>query len=593
MQVIDQILRITVDGDVVTEKCSVGGISRTRNRIYDVARFTSEVKFDKFSDVKLEVGDFTFSGFVYAVTKTGENRYEVECRSNNAKLTAPFVQEESTYDPAATSSELWAYYESTYGVSISSTEIDLDFGRSFKREGTPLSAIVTVCRATGATYFDNGNGVSIIPASPVDDSGRVLLDMEVMLDSRKRTDVENDGLHRVIINEEADGYNPDGVNADVTLDVGPCKTAIMYPTDSTVLGETRGLIPNFDGEYNFYPLMRYEESVRAEFVTLAGAAKRIVSVKVDGVEVGYTHDDGTNVVQFTALQRGFVQIVYVAYAFKALIDAKTVGRYFVYEVDALVAGEWKYKQANIEKGGNEQCSSLVGRVKIFVPDDMNYEKGFKFYTSELVERYFTLDGVPAQINNSATSMVFTAKETLFAEEIGTGDIVIKLHVVAIDVLMVKKDGIEVDYVQISDSDGKTALKVISPEPDGYDVVYTFDANEYSVKDSPKPGKAKMKLMDAYGDEAEYDMRVSNPDNACDIPAVYPARVPVDVAKQLGMFIHQVSGATLVFKKDRLPIGNFIVDDTGMCYVEINENGKYEADTGFLVPESKITITAGV
>ena len=44
----------------------------------------------EFSDVSIQLGDFVLHGFVYGVNKTREDMYEVEVRSNNARLTGSF-----------------------------------------------------------------------------------------------------------------------------------------------------------------------------------------------------------------------------------------------------------------------------------------------------------------------------------------------------------------------------------------------------------------------------------------------------------------------------------------------------------------------
>jgi len=157
---IEQIFRVTVNGDVITHKVSGCSISEQMQRIYNTASFESEDNLPTKSIIKIELGDKVFDGFIYNSTKNGNNKYSIECRTFGGYMTTPFIADDtSIVIPVKTSHELCAYYSAEYGIPIIITAIDLNFGGDYEQDGTPLSALVSVANTTGADYWFDGTSI--------------------------------------------------------------------------------------------------------------------------------------------------------------------------------------------------------------------------------------------------------------------------------------------------------------------------------------------------------------------------------------------------------------------------------------------------
>ena len=596
MPMIDQVLRIKVNGQNETENFATGSVSRTKNRLYDVVTLDAAYEVETHASIEATVGDFVFNGFVYSVEKTGPKSYSVECRSNNAKMTTPFVQAEDTYDEAQTSSALWDYYEERYGVTITSSEVDLYFGQNFRRNGTPLSAVSSVCDVTGSTFWDNGDGISIVPSVPFTEKGRILFNNDIFELVIVRNDIDNDGLHRVVINESRsfDGSNPESPSCSVRIDVKSDKTVIMYPSNTGALSSTRGIVPDFTS-WNYFPLLTYEGAIKGTEVFLDTATNTINSVKVDGISVGYTHADGTDSVVFSSEQRGFVQIQYVGIAFKAKAETINIGGGDYYEIDAKVCDEWKYKQGKVpdrsspENGIGDPTGNTDG-ILIITPDRMNYEKGFSILTSADVNFEFFEDGVVTALQVSESTEMYTRKMTAYAEE-GS---VIHIRYPVDSVVGVKQNGIVISHTKSTDANGNTLLQLPGGMSGTFEVVYSFNANKYDIHGSHRNGQVTMNVIDpASGKFQTYYLEKTNPDNICDVPGVFPATIPIDVAEQLNVPIGWVAGKSFAVTKNGLAVGTFQTDWYGMMYVTLNENGTYDVDTSEIIKSSRMVITAGV
>ena len=152
-----QLFNLSVGGVDITDRHVRSSISEAMNRVYDVATVVIDATSDAIleSEIIINYGGKTFTGFIYAVNKIGKNTLQLECRTNSAKLTEPYSPRETVFDDATTSTELCALYAASQNVPITLTSEALNFGGSYERNGTMLSALQTVANITGAEYYDD------------------------------------------------------------------------------------------------------------------------------------------------------------------------------------------------------------------------------------------------------------------------------------------------------------------------------------------------------------------------------------------------------------------------------------------------------
>ena len=163
---------VTVNGTVVTEDVSGCSVSKQMNRFYDVATFDTALLICPKDEIVIEYGDDTFTGFIYKSTKSGKNNYRIECRTEGGYLTTPFISTDTHETiPATTSHTLCAYYASKYGITITITAEDLDFGGDYEQNGTVLTALTTIANSTGAEFWWDGSAIRIEPNKWIESQG--------------------------------------------------------------------------------------------------------------------------------------------------------------------------------------------------------------------------------------------------------------------------------------------------------------------------------------------------------------------------------------------------------------------------------------
>ena len=587
MKVINQEYKVEIDGVLVTQRVSTARASKTLNRLYDVLRMNLSYKVAKKATVVATIGDYVFNGFVYSSSKIGHSNYSIECKSNNALLASPFYQDdEVTYDDAQTSLELFGLYSVMGGINIVSTEINLYFGVSYKREGTPLQEIEKVCNVTKADFYDSGTGIIIEPKKDTSELGRVLSVSEYENFLQTKTDIENSGIRWVVINENLSKpkkpYDHD--KGIISYEIQKNNEIIITANEFDTLKGSRFLTPNFKS-WNFFPIKDELISVNDEEVVLPSSIKRIDRLLVNGISVGYTHKFGSSLIEFTTKQRGTVSIRYVANAFKTSLTTTPVfdSKARAWKFDALVGGEWNEYQGIIKPGnGDGLIDPETGDNIYYRMTGNNYEKGFKIYASSDVGAKFSLDGVPLNLSFTKTASSLTLTEKKYIEDGNIAEIPSTATIVGI-----KANGVVIPYTIVTIG-GKQYAQLNEAYRGVVDMTFTTTGFEYNVKDHKYDGQVVMTFKDG----TETYLYTSNPDDPNDVPPEFPATVPIDVSSKMGLPVSAVSGKPLIVSNNNHSVWSGRVDKYGFIYPVIPGPGDYKINIDTIVSNAKMKLLAG-
>jgi len=214
-----QLFKVISGGLDITDKVSGASISESMNRFYDVATFTTPLLLADEEVVSIHFGGRVFNGFVFASSKTAERTYSVECRTFGAKLTEPYSAYTEGFDEATTSHELAALYSQKSGIPITIGSGELNFGGSYERKGTMLSALQNIANVTGAEYWDDGTGIQIQPNKSIDNMGVVIEDREIIDTVQSKSTVYNKGIGFITIRNGGSGtddiVSKNGIYAEI------------------------------------------------------------------------------------------------------------------------------------------------------------------------------------------------------------------------------------------------------------------------------------------------------------------------------------------------------------------------------------------
>jgi hypothetical protein len=582
MRNITQTLTIDINGTNQSNKIISGTLSKRINRAYDVMNVVLSYKPNIKDSIYANIGNYPFTGFVHKVTQNNKDSYNVECRSNIARLTEPFVSANTVTENATTSTELWDLYHSKYGILIQSSETDLNFGANFKREGTPIQAIESICNVTKSMFYERNSTLIIEPFTNVPYEGTMFFDDEIYDFISLNDEVSNNVVSKVIINDTA---TKSSTSARVDEEILDDKTIILYPSNNKILRETKHLLPNFTG-YNYYPVLKYSSVLKTSFIELKTAVKSIEYVKVDGIAHKYNNDSGSNIIDFEEEVRGVIEVAYVGYAFKTSLQTYSVDDKRAYQYDVKIGDAWDYRQGLL----NSSCCVKLSDNMIIIPNILNYELGFEIYSVAPFNYEYRLNGKLTALNTVESRFLYTVTQNMQIEEGGT----LHFNYPISEVVGVKHQGNIISSTLGTDTNGNAVITVAgnaSDYVDGLEVTYTFNSYKYAISSPHQNGDVTMKISNGT-DSSILNLKGINWDDINDIPHKYPARIPIDIASELNLPIHKVRGQTVdIVASDGTITESIIVNKFGYVYATIPAQGKYDVIVTSILPLAKMTINA--
>ena len=212
----------------------------------------------------------------------------------------------------------------------------------------------------------------------------------------------------------------------------------------------------------------------------------VLMVTVDGAKVAFSTTPGTNKLEFNSEVRGKVFASYVGKTWEGYATVRD--RLYEFDMEDL-SGEIHYFQGEVS--GNKSTDRDVielgngEEVLVFMPDEMNYVKGFKLNLSgdSVVTPLFTASGerfIPTTLNT--IPIVLTTAENVYVQTDGVDFFAVTTADIK-SVVGVRFKGVDVPYTKIGD----TVLK-LDKEYDKVVVTYSTKGNEIAIKNANIHGK---------------------------------------------------------------------------------------------------------
>lgn len=584
----NQLFNITINGQDVTERHVQSSISELVGRAYDMVSFTLDDQSDVIlnSDVVINYGDNTFTGFVYSSKKSGHNSRSIICRTNTAKFTDPNSTSEEKLEDATTSHELCALYASEVGVPITITSEDLDFGGSYERNGTMLSALTNIASVTGAEMYDDGSGTLIIAPNkeiPLGVEGTIIPDSDIQNYVEDFKSVFNNGVGFVIIQNggliSSDIISNNGIYAEVDECSGEL---FVFPNPYGAIEESKGI-----SELKPLILQRKEENslLDDDVIYLDGAIDVIHSVTLNGAIItDFNFVQGHNVIYFTTTKRGTLEVVYDAKAYQGYSNVKVepLGRFIsfdMYYLDQVM----KFQGFLEDVCSNTQTD---GDMTCIVPSEMRYDAGFKVYTIGGDPEFTFYNKNLVLIRDVVSADIeYVSVESITLEETVSGYRYRTRYPITA-VLGVQSSHVDVPYTTGSDADGDY-IDLTSYYPDMM-ISYQTSAKEHYIQFE--------RIIDGF---VSMVIRNRNTDQVCeysphaDIPCELNQDIYVDVAGELSLEVTDIRGSTVPIADPNDAVTNTTVDNFGFIIVDAQINGSYVINTSTIKPKTSITMTANV
>jgi len=585
-----QVFNVSINGVVkAVEKCR---ISEEMNRFYDVAFFDMDEQPQAESIVVINFGDRTFTGFVYSISKISKLLYKVECRTEGAKLTEPYSTFTEGFDEATTSHELCALYASNSGVPINITAGNLDFGGSYKRTGTMLSALSNIANITGAEFWDDGSGIQIQPNKAITENGIEIPPIDIFNFVESKHSVYNKGVGFITIrnggSETSDIISKNKIYAEIDECTGEI---FVYPNPNGLIEHSVGISP-------LTPINISRDETNSlldqDLIRLDGAIKSIESITLNGANVSdYNFESGHNVIYFNTLKRGTLVVSYTAYCYKGYtnISNTPIGRFVSFDLFYL-------DQILMFQGflsGDCLGASTDGDMTCITPKEMMYPKGFFVYTIGGDPEFIFYDKNLQIIRDvvSDSSIPYTSVEDAKLEQMESGNYRYRPRYNISNTLDAKSAGIVVPHTQEQDADGHFfqftqyyPRLVVSYEVTGIKHTIQFPNIEH--------GEITMVIRNNNtGQICEYELDGIDYDDLSSIPCELDQYIPVNIAEKLGVEVTEVKGLTLSYVKPDLASDTVVVDDFGIVKIWVFVDGDYVIDTSGIKNRTSITLTANV
>lgn len=577
-----QLFNITING--VVKKVDSVSVSKVINRFYDVAVFNIDEDVQHELDVVINYGDDSFHGFVFSTIKISKTMYSIECRTEGAKLTEPYSAYTEGFDEATTSHELCALYATTSGVPINITAGDLDFGGSYERVGTMLSALQNIATTTGAEFWDDGSSIQIQPNKAITSQGVEINPQDIFDFVGTKSTVYNKGVGVITIqnggSETTDIISKNRIYAEIDECSGEL---FVFPNPYGAIEHTVGISP-----LSPIKIDRIETNsmLDIDVITLDGAIDSITSIKLNGDDISdYNFEQGHNVLWFNSLKRGTLTVEYKASAYKGYTNITNVpiGRFITFDIfylDQLLRFEGLLSP-------NCLNSATDGDMTCIVPSDNYYNAGFNAWTigGDPVFKFFNGSSEIIRTVVSTSDDYISVEDATLEEVIGVG-YRYKTRYVLGTALGVQSNGDGISYTTSVDGDD-----------------YYFEFTQYypSVKVSYNTPATKhyVQFSEITGGEIIMVIMNNNTDQTCEyeldtkIRCVFNQYVDVDVASELGIEVTDVSGASLSYLKPNGSASTVSVNVFGIAKIYVFMDGDYVIDTTSLKARTYITLTSNV
>ncbi len=591
----NQLYRVTVGSEVITDKTSQCTVSKQMQRFYNTATFYTSLVLIPESTITIEYGDQVFIGFVYSISKTNKGTYRAECRTKGGYLTEPFVSSKTDIIiPVTTSHELCAYYSDLYSIPIIISSIDLDFGGEFEQKGTVINALSSIANATGADYYFDGTNIIIEPAKWIENDGGIIDPANIVDFEPFAQTINQNGVRFITVGNTQASDNA-SVNMSCTAEIDSC-------TGQTILR----VVPNDAFEYAEglnslepvqTPTLHTGTIAMKSYIEVAADIVSISSIKVnDAIVTDYEFIN--NMVIFGTPKRGYVMIDYIGYGYMGYVDNKVINRKRRYSFTVFYGG------CNVFYGDGElYCSDSAndldsndgedrnsygecGDIIVMMPDTTNYVKGFSFNTfGGNPNIYFYNGNSKISLGISEVSGEINKLDPVVLSEYGNNPSVrYKFRYDVSTVNGVQSMGVDIPYT--SDSE----YLYLSKFYPGVTVSYQTQGRTYTVQNENLADDNVIMVIDnSIGEPpCEYNLYGTDYSDPNSLPCVVGTDVPVDIVGIHGIPLNTVVSKSIYVTNPDESESTYQADSFGRITIPNVQNGTYYIDTSACYPGSYIT-----
>lgn len=588
-----QVFRVELEGVDITEKVDRASISKQINRFYNVASVTMSdeniVETILGKDMSIFYGSETFSGIAFETSKNDVDQWQVILRTYGAKLTEPFSASEEVVEDATSALSLCSLYENAIGLTIDWQTVDLDFGGSYERKGTMLTALTAIANTVGAEYFDDGDKIVIQGSKTIGDvEDHILRDDEYFDFISSANSLYNAGVGTVRTSTGAISTGDVIEENKINMEVFEDGTANIYCIPNGAIESSYGIdvLPNILTKVIDTSTTLINETV----VYMKASIKNVMQVKINGIEVtSYKFQDGHSALYFEVPQSGYIEITYEGY----YQDARPIytetpnGNLAIVELYYLnqVLKHYWYLDALINTSG----------VRVYIEKDATIYRGFKAYMLD--------GGVP--------------KAKLYANGVQFDEITASSNGVYVTTNSISLSPATDPEYEYRIPSSQTVLlvtsfgKAISPVEtiDGEEKVLTFDRYyprvELTVEEAAKiitvdptriEGEILLTMEDLNTNEiSEHDIGNIDENDINSIPCELDQFVPIDVVSITGKDLQDIIGMILLVTAPSGETSTATIQPDGIAKVWVPTNGDYIIDTKIVTgrSESYITLRASV
>lgn len=593
----NQIYRVEINNVDVTDNVSDLQISKTVNRFYNVITFTLSNEFNTASylnkNVDVYYGDNIVSGFIYSLKKKTYNSISINVRTYGAKLSEPFSPNMVTVDDATTASELCALYGNDLGHTINYNTVDLDFGGSYERDGTKLTALTRITNTIGGEYYDTNSGIVIEADKTIGDSYDLEINDEEYFDFVSNADsIYNAGIGTVRTSTGAfktdDILDPNRINLEVYED----GTASVYCIPSGNIEKETGIITKT--ETKIKTIKEDTTIINEDTIFLKASVKSITIVKINGVEVsGFGYSDGSGVLYFSTPQTGYIEIEYIGYYHEAipkytLTPNGNLAVVEMYYLNQVLKHYW-YIQSNDRYN--------LGGARVFIDDDPFIYRGYKTYMLD--------GGIPSEKVYANGTLFYSTR----SYNTGTYTHKITPHLSPVDdasgnyeywvdenatVKMITSMGKEITAVETI-VDDKKYLTFDKYYP-RVEITLSEPANIIETPKKTIDGEIIMTIENMNTHEvSEFEIGNVDRNDINSLPCELNQYVPIDMVRYAGVDLQAVAGVTFIVKNPQDDQSSIVCGEDGIIRLWVDMNGVYSIDISNLTgrTDNHILLTVSV
>ncbi len=529
-----------------------------------------------------------FDGFVFSLVKVGDCLYDLQIRSESAKLTEPFYSY-GDFEVCAEGSSHAVVEELTHreNIDLDITTIDLDTGGGYVRNGTPLSSITALSNTTGAEYwFDcQDNILRIHPNKAIQETGRILSDFEIFDYMPLYRTIYQRGIKYVYFGKNfldtagtitsSASVEVDGCTRIATVGVVPIST-YMYSDNINLKAASKKFVQNFTTNPTRQIKVKYEID-NITRITMNG-----------GVVTDYTAE--YNVITFSSEKRGYIIVDYVGKILTGRVNVKKVDEKDYSEFDVF------YDQCKVSSFSNFlSCNSasngpntrVCGGYTIQTPDTMNYASGFDFQVAPMftstppkVSFYSGTEIIRYVPERTQVDLPWVERTELLVDP--TGSYYCETVFPIITLTEVRSNGEDI-----------TAHTTVSGNRINFDTYYSnvviaYDIYgwNYYVQFVQSPNSEVTMLVE----DCDFALEGQDLDSTSSYACVVGMTIAIDMIAELGVSPYKAIDKNVTVTYPNSATAQFHTDHFGILYVQNTQLGDHNINVNNIKPGAKMTLT---